>query len=356
MNPRSVLVLAILAAVSVAAAVYAVWTAPGMTTVELADTPAFPDLRARPGAVARITVTDGENTVTLERGADDAWSVAERAGYGAAPARVRELVTRLADMRLAEPKTARPDRFARLGVADPAGPGVGARHATLSDSEGGVLAAAVIGRRVFTATGGSDAGTYIRRDGDDRAWLAGGGVAVDADPRTWLRPNIVEIAPESVRSIEFVDRDGGLHAVARSADTAAFVVAPPRDDMTVDQDALRKVLGVLSSLRLEDVAQRRDVMFPLTPDALTVTTEQGVTFQVRTSLKDGRWWITVDVEGTGQAADEANRLRAALAPWAFRISDADGLTLTSRPVSRTAADAARGLGGEPPRREGPVDR
>lgn len=355
MSPRSVLVLAILAVVSVAAAVYAVWTAPGMTTVELADTPAFPDLHARLDAVARITIADGENTATLERGADGAWGVSERAGYAAALARVRELVTRLADMRLAEPKTARPDRFARLGVANPAGPDADARRATLSDSEGGVLAAAVIGRRVFTATGGSDAGTYIRRDGDDRAWLAGGGVAVDADPRTWLRPTIVEIAPASVRSIEVVDPDGGAHKLTRSADTDAFELAPPQVNVAVDQDALRRILGVLSNLRLEDVARRQDVMFPLTPDAVTVTTDQGLSFKIRTSLLDGRRWITVDVASTGQAADEADRLRSALAPWTFRISDTDGLTLTSQPIPRAAAGAASGAEIQPLWRKGPGD-
>src|SRR5690606_40977830 len=67
-----------------------------------------------PDAVAKIVLSSPEGTITLVRETGDRWSALERYGYPVDPARVRNLVVTLADMRLIERKTAQPEYYDRL--------------------------------------------------------------------------------------------------------------------------------------------------------------------------------------------------------------------------------------------------
>ena len=81
--------------------------------------PLLPQLRDRVNDVTAITLTgaNAEVLATLKRG-NDGWSIAEKSGYPADLAKIRESCCRLDQATLIEPKTTNPARYAELGVDD----------------------------------------------------------------------------------------------------------------------------------------------------------------------------------------------------------------------------------------------
>jgi len=151
MTPRVVLGLAVVTLITTGAAIWITLQQPAAGPVQVGDEPAFPALRERPDAVAKVIVTSPEGTFTLTRAANR-WVATDRHDYPVAPDKLRELVVQLADMRLIEAKTSRPDRHARLEVEDVT-EGASSRQVRLEDAGGAVLAEAIIGKRRQRLTG-----------------------------------------------------------------------------------------------------------------------------------------------------------------------------------------------------------
>ena len=80
MSPKAFLVLAAITVIATVGAVLAVLSQPTATTLRFVDEPAFPALRENPDAVAKVTLTTPEGTITLVRETGDRWSALERYG------------------------------------------------------------------------------------------------------------------------------------------------------------------------------------------------------------------------------------------------------------------------------------
>ena len=75
------------------------------------------------GEIERVTVVkaNGETVATLER-QPESWVVADKHGYTADAAKLRQALTALAEARILEQKTANAELYGRLGVEDVAAP------------------------------------------------------------------------------------------------------------------------------------------------------------------------------------------------------------------------------------------
>ena len=81
-----------------------------------ARSPASPASSAiSPGSVCRAA-----RPRSISRRSTDSWAVVEKGNYPAAQGKMRQLLLGLADLTLVEPKTERPELFARLDLDDPA--------------------------------------------------------------------------------------------------------------------------------------------------------------------------------------------------------------------------------------------
>ena len=197
MTPRFVLGLALVTLLTTGAAVWVTLQQPAASPVQIGDEPAFPALREQPDAVAKVIVTAPEGTFTLTR-AEDRWVAADRHDYPVAAGKLRELVVQLADMKLIEAKTSRPERYARLEVEDVAA-GASSRQIRLEDADGKVLAEAIIGKQRQRLTGAEPSGTYLRRPGEAQSWLDVGPAPVDGGSET-LRNTGAGLPPFSANS------------------------------------------------------------------------------------------------------------------------------------------------------------
>ncbi|MGB1006924.1 MAG: hypothetical protein ACPGVX_07085, partial [Thalassobaculaceae bacterium] len=159
------LAAAVLAVIAAAAAI--VGQLAGGSDLALGQ-PALPRLAKDPAAAVRIDLTHPKGRYRfIHRGGQ--WITPDKFDHPLSSRRVNGLINELAALNLVEGKTRRPNRFQRIGL-DPAG----GSHLRLFDGAGAVLGDVIIGDRLARPTGTAKAGTFLRRAGEDQAWLAAG--------------------------------------------------------------------------------------------------------------------------------------------------------------------------------------
>jgi Domain of unknown function (DUF4340) len=337
MTPKAVLGLAIVTLIATSAAVWVTLQQPTAGPVQIGDEPAFPALRERPDAVAKVTITLPTGGFTLAR-TGDRWVAADRHDYPVAADKLRELIVQLADMRLIEAKTSRPDRYARLEVEDVAD-GASSRLIRLEDAEGTVLAEAIVGKQRQRLTGAQSSGTYLRRPGEAQSWLASGGIELDEQVQGWLEEEIIALDGERVRRLEVSPPSGDGYAVVRDAPEGELRLDGLAEDEKLKQDAnLNQLLGALARVQLEDVRPLGEVDWPDEQHTVRVATFDGLELTLQLAKLDDQNWLRVDaasaapdqpeneqiaVEGQAEkrARQQAEAIKARTDGLAYQVSD-----------------------------------
>lgn len=214
-----------------------------------------------PGAEERINSAErvvvhgaGETAVTLERGAS-AWTIAELDGYPVDWDTLRTLLAGLAQARVLETKTANPDYFGRLGLADPdGGDGPGTLLVLTLDGEdyGIVLGDRADGRK----------GRYVRLADSGPALLVDLEAEVPQTAVGWADQEVIDLASADVALVEVTHPDGETVRVRKAdpEDTDFMLEAIPEGRATRSAWAVNALGGALAALRFEDVraAQKID--------------------------------------------------------------------------------------------------
>ncbi|QYU66183.1 DUF4340 domain-containing protein [Leptolyngbya sp. 15MV] len=309
----------------------------------------FPGLEARINDVARISVRHGakpENQFTIVRGATD-WEIVERGGYPAQFEKAKQLVVGLAEMRIVETLTARPENHRRLGVHDPAshidapeGSGDGATiptQVTLADEKGNPLASVILGATRWGAT----PMVYVRKPDDPQVWLASGRIDAPGVFTNWVDTQILNIPRDRVRSAVIMHPDGEVLAVERAtpAETAFAVQNPPEGRRLRGPNVGDSVATAIAAVTLEDVAPIGSVNFDggdgwTRGPTAEYRTFDGLVLTVQLAIKDDRTWarfvanhdasVTPPEGATGlrsgaEVAQEVDRLNARFSRFAFEL-------------------------------------
>jgi hypothetical protein len=341
MSPRVFLVLAAITVVTTVAAIFAVLTAPAVTTLRFVDEPAFPALRKNPDAVAKIVLSTPEGAITLVRETGDRWSALERFGYPVDRKRVRGLVVALADMRLIERKTARPELYERLQVEAPDAEGAKSQLVRLESADGKVLAEAIIGKQRFRLTGTEPSGTYLRRPGEPQTWLASGGVQLDPQVGAWLDDQIVDLPEEAIRRVVVKRADEPGYFVVRDSPEDPWRLAGLAQGEVARQDAnLGRLTGALAGVQLEDVQPRERLTWPAQQHTARIQTFDGVELTVRLAQIDEQYWATFEARALAPPDVAGSQPEAALDLAA--AEDAREATGDAAPAPQPPAEAASG--------------
>ena len=269
---------------------------------------AFPALRNNSDAAAKITITNHYRTFSLVRQGDD-WVAADQYDYPVAQGDVRELLARLADMRMLELKTQEPKRHPRLEVEDPSAEEAASRRVRVEDAAGKVLADAIVGRPSYRFVGTITNGTYMRRPNEPQAWLGTGIVRVQDRLVPWLQRELVAIKADRLARVRLnVGRDDA-YSVAREAADKAFVLTPMPEGGTLDPEGpVQAFARFAENVLLEDVVpaakfeagdgERRQAV---------IETFDGVSVTVDLVVQGDKTWATVkaDYSGAADAADDA---------------------------------------------------
>jgi hypothetical protein len=339
MTRRALFIVAGLAVLAILLALLGRWqSAPDTSTGALL----MPELAAALNDIERVTVTKagGEIVATLVRG-DAGWSVAEKAGYAADIAKIRQALVSLSEARIVEEKTSNPSFHARLGVeAIEAEAATGVAIAIEAPTAIPVL---IFGDAPKSTT------RYVRRATDPQSFLIDRNPDIPTTTAQWLATEIVDVPSANVQSVTIKHSDGDEIAISKaSAAETSFAVAGIPAGRELSYPTVANVIGnALRELKLEDVAPAAAG----TPATITeFKTFDGLIVTVTSTLDGETPWLTFaaraeaavaaappEAAATDAAAAAAEEAAAAPEEAATGPSDA----ARSDPVAAAAAINAR---------------
>ena len=311
MSPKVFLGTAIVTVITLAVAVVGVMSEGQVNTVKTSNEPAFAVLRKNPDAVSKVILSDAHNTFTLNRGNDGQWTAPDKFDYPADGARVRELVVKMADMQLIEPKTDRPDRYHRLEVEDLDAKGAQSRLVRLESKDGTILAEALFGKPVNHKTGPANTGIYMRRVGDKRAWLASGDIRADVTIKKWLDRHIVDLPGADVSRVSISPQGAQAYTVERGKGESDFHVVDLPKDTAIKQSDVNRLGSGLANLIFEDVKPKDSMTWPAASDEAKFETFGKLGLEVRLAKVEDATWIAVSAAYLGDQSDQSDDAKAA---------------------------------------------
>ncbi|MFK7887906.1 MAG: DUF4340 domain-containing protein [Gammaproteobacteria bacterium] len=237
--------------------------------------------------VDRVTVTGAGNEVkvTLVRG-EAAWTVAQRGGYRADPAKVRKLLIDLADAQLIERKTARPENYAVLGVED-----VSAQTAT-----GVQIALGGLGAEQAVILGNSarnNAAMYVRRSAEAVSWVANARLRFDQTPAAWLVKDLIDINTSRMQRMRIEHADGEVVDVARAGVNFEVLNAPDGKTLA-DSTTANETAGVINNLKFEDVVAAGQFDAGDAPSTkIEFRTSDGLVVDATATAANGKYYLSL---------------------------------------------------------------
>lgn len=281
----------------------------------IAGTAVLPGLEGAVNDVTQIRITKADGThTTLERQATD-WTVGER-GYPADSGKLRKLLLDLGDLKAVQRKTSIARNYKVLGVEDVTSPkATGARLDIVSPGKTWSL---IVG----SSMDGNDC--YVRVVDSAQSLLASPLVMVDADPKLWLDPTIVDIAQNRVSAVQERPAKGPGFDVSRDKKTQAdFTVhGIPHGRQLSGADAADTMGSALSSLTLTDVQKALAPPKGVDLSHAVFKTFDGLEIDVSGYKQASNGYIDVSARPTDKsAAAEGQQINSRVQGWQYEIPD-----------------------------------
>lgn len=248
----------------------------------------LPQLAEQVNDIEWVRVTSGGETVATANRQDGYWVVEEAGGYRADWPKLQALLSGLASAQVVEPKTANPDYYERLGVADPSQAGSTGVLVEFAPSSG--LPAVVIGNEAR-----GRGGQYLRLADGGQAVLVDREFDVETTVEGWIDRAIVDIAEDEVVEVAITQADGNVVLARKvSADDENFVLQGVPDGMKPKSEwTVNSLAGAFAGLQADEVRPLDEIGWS---DAVRyrLVTADGLMVEARA--------VSVDA---GESADEA---------------------------------------------------
>lgn len=305
MNRKTLFVLAVLALALVAGWYFT-------SQVGLPRVPAQAE-RWLPGVqvaqVRAIEVQRGEQPlVRLER-REQGWVVPAKADYPADQGVVNKLLKALAEARKVEPRTANPELYGRLGLADKGEAEQRAVRLTLEQGEAPL--------RLLIGKPGQRDGQLVRRADEAQSWLVSQRIELPASELEWLDRRIAAIPFAEVRELDLRHAAGERLTLARDkAEEANLQVRDlPKGKRLAFDGAANGFGQFFADLRFADAAPLAQLGFEGKPALeFSLTTFAGKTLKGRFYGKADQHWLLLE-QGSGLSASEV----PGRSDWAYRV-------------------------------------
>ncbi|MCR9129255.1 MAG: DUF4340 domain-containing protein [Alphaproteobacteria bacterium] len=326
---RQALIAAVLAALLLVSGAIAVWRDAAAGAPPEVSGPVVPGWAELAPGAAEIEITGRDDAFALVR-TEDGWVMPSRGNYPVRPEPIAALDAALSALSFERAMTRDPEKFDRLGLADPAAGGDGVRL-VVRDSQGEVLADLIAGDRSEDG-----AGMYVRRAGGLRAFAATGALPELADPGVWLGLNFWDIDPSAVARARIRPERGPAWFVQRAG-------IAQRNHELMEPDGWRLITGgAANGVATAGARLRfRDVRPAGTLTGAFAASHSGVTFSGLAYrfdfIAEGEdRWALIEVEAVADdAAERADRLTDLTEGWAFRVSE-DAYERLTRPLDQVA--------------------
>ncbi len=269
-----------------------------------------PGLQAALNDIERVTLAKagGETVATLER-QGDAWVVAEKAGYAADVAKLRQGLRTLAEAKVLETKTSNAAFYDKLGVEDVAQANAGGIAVTVV-APGKDFGSLILGNAVGTKQ------RYARHASEAQSVLLDRNPDFPKNTSQWLDASIVDVRPERVRQVTIKHPDGETVSISKAeappsdltqGTVVNFGVAGIPAGRELLYPGVANVIGSsLRELNLEDV-ERVDGAAPERPVQVEFKTFDGLVVKAVGTSRGEEDWVTFEASVD---ADQAARFAA----------------------------------------------
>lgn len=342
---RNLVLLGIATAIAVVGASVAVTVQERGVRASFKPTQMYPGLETRLDQVSKIVYMlgrglRGAETITLVRGADGKWGVAERKGYPAEDALVKKALIGVSELTLYEPRTARPEWHRNLGLLPPEDLG-SATRIQFFDKAGTKMVSLLAGKvPEQTVDARGEGMIYVRRDGENQTWLARGRLPLLQSARDWLQQEFLDLTRDEIRQVTLWA--GTEHPVVLSRasrdDNDFALQAIPAGRVTRGAPVVNGVVASLVDLKYDDAVPVASLEFPATSPSAIVETFDGVKLTLVMTGGGGALWAKINAvadpslvpPGTDMKAAEekARAIDARVGKWAYKLPQAAGGQLT----------------------------
>ncbi|MCP4700409.1 MAG: DUF4340 domain-containing protein [Gammaproteobacteria bacterium] len=313
----------------------------------------FPDLISKINEVEEIAVAGKEHQFSVVRNDDGRWGLKEKHGYPAALDKVRRVLMGMAGLKTVEAKTAKPERYAKLGVEAITEADAKSIQVTLRNAGEDKLADLLVGNSRPAKTDRSLNEIYIRKPEEARSWLALGSLSIDKKPLDWLDKQIINVESKRIREIRLTQADGEKSRVYREKpEEDDYLLADLPENMKIKAAyMLKSIAGTLTNLNMDDVDVESAVDFAASPGVRAIFTSfDGLEVTLETAEKEDKQYgkfsvkysppaepLQADDSKSGddakpedavkpassekQVREEAENLTAKLSGWAFMLPE-----------------------------------
>jgi hypothetical protein len=210
-NSRHIIILASIALIFIIATFF---SEPTNIQISGAGEKLYPEFLPRVNDATYIKIQTNQETLTLTK-SQDQWTVKENDNYPAAINKVRELVLGVGNLKLVEPKTKKPENYARIGLQDVTEEDATSTHITIIAGSDKKLADLIIGNNKPAKSDVSQKSYYVRKVNDPQSWLVDGNLPDKWQPKDWLDIDIIEIPRERIQRVKVSHEDGELVYIHR---------------------------------------------------------------------------------------------------------------------------------------------
>lgn len=264
-------------------------------TPPLTDQPVFPGLQAIINNVSEMSVSTQSGIITVHKN-EKAWRVKEKHEYPADLRKVREALIGLAELKILESKTRKPELYEKLGLQDVDAEGSLSTAVTLKDATGNILADVIIGNDRSAKGNGGRKEIFIRKPGDPQTWLVEGRFTAEKNPSAWLDKELVQIETKRVRRLSVTHPDETRLVVEKGkpADLDYQVANLPEGLEIQSQFTVNNIVSTVTSLSLDDVKPVSEVPFDAQPVVTAVfETFDGLEGTVRLLRQDDKDYVQI---------------------------------------------------------------
>lgn len=327
MSPKTIIVLAVLAICTTVAAGFGVSFDSGARRDPRIGEPVFPGLFDQANDVASITLKSNFSTLTLDR-STAGWTLRESDSYPVQTVKANGAVLDLASLRFHEPKTGKPEKYAKLNLLDFDAPDSGSSYVVVRGKANAVLAELIVGNSKFNLPGTKTGGVYLRLPGDPQTWLAQGIVNLSGLPSNWLERPIFSIAGDRIKRVEARSPTTKPVVITnQNAKSLAFSLQDiPAGFKLRYKDEPGLIATNLEGLVLEDVRKAGAIRFtPAETNQTTFETLDGLQVIIETTKSDAGAWTRFTFQtmpaATPSVTAEAKELTDRTKGWIYRIAE-----------------------------------
>jgi hypothetical protein len=320
MNPKHLTSLAVLAGASVLATAWVLHTSTPTIASDRRGETVVPALLAKANDITGLVIRDSSGTLAIER--RDNRFVAAESGYPIKTDTIRDVVGSSAALAFEESRTADPQRYGDLGLADP-----GAKDAKDAKdvgkeitfrTAGGELADLVVGNTDSTA-GGPNGGVFIRVKDEAQTFLARGNVRLPAARSDWFVPFDLDVKRSEVTKVELTGggRDD-VTATVKADKPGTLELAGVPEKRNAEDFKVSRLASLVDGFTFQDVRKatqgagdsRHMIVYAGNGLRLTITSIGNVS--------DG--WVRIAVKATEDAAnDKAKLIASTVDGYDFRL-------------------------------------